>query len=74
MTKKIVVTYFRNIHYIAGCFDCNFTTGIHTDETPGKSDVRSAVRNHVTKTGHRAWIESGSHADYDLVHTGETHI
>jgi heterodisulfide reductase subunit C len=74
MAKKIVVTHFRNVHYHAGCNDCGFTAGICTDETPKSYDVRKAVRGHVAKTGHHAWIEQGTHINYDLVHSGETSI
>jgi hypothetical protein len=69
--KKIRVTRYVNPHYHAGCNQCDFSAGIRTDETPETEDVIRAVRQHVRKTGHNCWVESGNHTDYELVEVEE---
>lgn len=62
MPFRVYVQRFGQVHFHAGCNDCDFSTAISSDATP--SQVRQAVRYHVAKTGHRAWIEAGTHTAY----------
>lgn len=64
MSKKIHVTQYGFIHYIAFCSECNFEAAINTNKTLTRSDVRNAVRKHVLKTGHSVTIESGNATTY----------
>ena len=64
--KNVITTQYGRIHYLAGCHDCGWDAGIKTDATPTHADVRNAVRRHVRKTGHKCWIECGTHTEYQL--------
>ena len=64
MSKKIHVTKYGFIHYIAFCSKCDFEAAINTDKTLSHSDVRNAVRKHVSKTGHSVTIEGGNATKY----------
>lgn len=64
--RKVIATEYGQVHYHAGCRQCDFNAAIFTDKTYTAQDVRNAVRSHVLKTGHECWIESGTHTDYNL--------
>ena len=66
MSKKIYITKYGFVHYIAICSKCNFHAAIYTDETTTRSDVRSAVRKHVLETGHSVTIEGGNATKYSI--------
>lgn len=67
MKKKIRITQYGFIHYIAFCSNCTFDAAINTDETSTRQDVRNAVRRHVRITGHSVTIEGGNATKYDLI-------
>lgn len=69
--KKIKVTQCGIIHYIAGCNDCEFTAAIEGNAHGRERAVRVQVYKHVRKTGHKCWIESGTHTHYALENRGQ---
>lgn len=73
--KRVVSIRYGQVHYHAGCNQCDFSTTI-TIEGRKKSpaDVRAEVRAHVLKTGHQCWIEAGTHTDYRLEEDLSSHL
>lgn len=72
MTKKIKVTHYGRVHFHAGCNSCNFNAAIDVSKDNTHEEVRNAVRKHVYQTGHKCWIESGTHTLYSLEDVSET--
>ena len=59
---RVTTAKYGRVHFIAGCNDCDFTDGI--GDVRSANTVRRSVRAHVSRTGHSAWIESGTHTAY----------
>ena len=66
MSKKIYITKYGFVHYIAIYSKCNFHAVIYTDETITRSDVRSTICKHILETGHSVTIEGGNATKYSI--------
>ncbi len=66
MSKRIQVTKYGTIHYIAQCTECDWSDGIEGHNSDRCQVVRNKVYSHVRATGHRVQVEGGTSTDYQL--------
>lgn len=64
--EKIKVTQYGYIHYYAQCQNCDWDAGINTEDCKNASEVRTATRLHVIKTGHSVVIGAGKETLYEM--------
>lgn len=60
--KRVRVSRYGIVHYLAICQDCDFSNADHAD----RERLRRQVRKHVVETGHTVTIEAGSATHYAL--------
>ena len=66
MNKKVCAKRHGIVHYIAMCKDCSKDWAIFSDGLETPADVRRALKNHISETGHSVSVVSLVATTYSL--------